>query len=397
VERSDIYADRHARRIVRWLVSLSRLGSIEKIAQEKRIGLMGRRVAKVYGLQRGMSQRIVCSYYFAERTTGAGIRTVYMMGKITRHAKNGITGLVIGLLLPFLVTRSVSAHEGEPPAPHDLWTAWNWDFVIILSLVLNAWIYLTGYRELRHRAGLQRSTLNWRAASFICGLIVLFLTLISPLDALSAALFSAHMLQHMLLMVIIPPLLVLGISPGFFVLAFTSPVRRKLGQGLQRVGLLKPVWHALTQPIVAWGLNVLALWIWHLPRLYQIALENEALHMLEHFTFLATSLLFWWSVLRPEIRPHRGDPAILSLFTMAFQGGFLGALIIFAPTPWYSIYASTTQTWGLTPLEDQQLAGAIMWIPGGVVYTLAALILLMTRLTHIERTSNQRESSIVQK
>jgi putative membrane protein len=283
------------------------------------------------------------------------------------------------------------AHEGEPPAPHDLWSAWNWDFVIILSLVLSAWIYLKGYRELRGRAGLGRSALSWRAASFVCGLILLFLTLISPLDALSAALFSAHMLQHMLLIVIIPPLLVLGISPGFFVLAFTSSVRRKLGRGWQKMSALQPAWHALTQPLVAWTLNVLALWAWHLPRLYQIALENETLHMLEHFTFLGTSLLFWWSVLRPEIRPRHGDPAILSLFTMAFQGGFLGALIIFARTPWYSIYASTTQPWGLSPLEDQQLAGAIMWIPGGGVYTLAALILLMTHLVRIDRLSNQHE------
>jgi cytochrome c oxidase assembly factor CtaG len=306
-----------------------------------------------------------------------------------------VIGLLITVLLVQFTTQNVSAHEGEPPGPHDLWDAWNWDPIIILSLLLGMWLYLTGYQELQSRVRVGRSLLSWRAASFISGLIMLFLTLISPLDALSAALFSAHMLQHMLLIVIIPPLLILGITPGFFLLAFTSPVRRKMGQGWHRMNFLKPVRHTLTHPLAAWVLNVLALWAWHLPSLYQIALEYELLHMLEHFTFLGTSLLFWWTILRPEIRRGHDAPSILSLFTMAFQGGFLGALIIFARTPWYSIYATTTQPWGLTPLEDQQLAGAIMWIPGGVVYTLAALILLMIHLARIEQISNQREDLLV--
>ena len=307
------------------------------------------------------------------------------MEKATRHIKNRLIGLVVALLLLFSSIQTASAHDGQPPAPHDLWNAWNWDPVIILSLVLSAWLYVASQRELRLRAGLRRSVLNWRAISFSAGLIALFLALVSPLDALSAALFSAHMLQHMLLIVIIPPLLLLGVSPASFLLAFASPVQRKLGQWWHRSRWLRAVWRVLTQPIVAWALNVLTVWVWHVPRLYQTALENEALHTVVHLGFVGTSLLFWWTITHAGTRLGRGDPGILALFTMALQGGLLGALITFAPTPWYTTYALTTQPWGLSPLEDQQLAGAIMWIPVGLIYTVAALILFITHLAWIER------------
>jgi putative membrane protein len=293
--------------------------------------------------------------------------------------------LVVALLLLFPSTQTASAHDGQPPAPHDLWSAWNWDPVLILSLILSAWLYVASQRELRLRAGLRHSVLNWRAISFSAGLIALLLALVSPLDASSTALFSAHMFQHMLLIVIISPLLVFGESPGSFLLALASPVRRKLGRGWQRTRWLKSAWRTLTQPMMAWALNILTVWVWHVPRLYETALENEALHMLEHLCLLATSLLFWWTIISPGTRLRRGDLGILALFTMALQGGLLGALITFAPTPWYPVYTLTTQPWGLSPLEDQQLAGAIMWIPVGMIYTVAALILFNIRLAWIER------------
>jgi putative membrane protein len=313
------------------------------------------------------------------------------MEKVTRHITNRIKGLVVTLVLLIPSTQTASAHDGQPLTPHDLWSAWNWDPILMLSLIFSAWMYVAGQRAQRRRAGWRRSVLNWRAASFSAGLIVLFLALVSPLDALSAALFSAHMLQHILLIVILPPLLLMGVSPGSFLLAFASPVRRELGQWWHKTRWLKSAWRSLTQPLVAWVLNSLTLWMWHVPRLYQTALENEALHMMEHLSFVGTSLLFWWTITSPGARLRRGDPGILALFTMALQGGLLGALIAFAPTPWYAVYASTTQPWGLSPLEDQQLAGAIMWIPVGMIYTLAALILFVIRLAWIERQANQRE------
>jgi putative membrane protein len=318
------------------------------------------------------------------------------MVKARNHIKNSMMGLISVFMLLILSVRPVSAHDGQPPAPHDLWSTWNWDPVILLLLILSAWVYASGYRELRRRVGLWRSALNWRAASFAVGMLTLFLALISPLDALSTALFSAHMVQHMLLMVIVPPLLLLGVSPSSVLLAFTSSVQRKLGRWWQRISWSKPAWRALSQPLVAWMLNVLALWAWHVPRFYQAALENEALHLLEHFSFVGASLLFWWMILRPGMYFSRGDPSILALFTMALQGSLLGALITFAPTPWYTVYNSTTQAWGFSPLEDQQLAGAIMWIPVGTIYTLAALVLFIIHLAWIERKANQRERPMME-
>ena len=310
-----------------------------------------------------------------------------MMEIKTKKIRNRILGLVTAVFLISLSTQRASAHDGQPPAPHDLWSAWNWDPFIVFSLTLSGWIYAAGIRELRGRTGGQDAALHWRAASFAAGLFMLFLALISPLDALATALFSAHMIQHMLLIVVAPPLLVLGVSPAPFLLAFPKLTQRKVGQWWQRIAVLRAAWRTLTQLPIAWALSTLVLWAWHAPPLYQAALQNETLHTLEHLTFFGTSVLFW----RGITRLSRGNLGTLALFTMALQGGLLGALLTFAPTPWYQAYASTTQAWGLSPLEDQQLAGAIMWIPMGTAYTLAALILFMIRLAWIERAANQRE------
>ena len=123
------------------------------------------------------------------------------------------------------------------------------------------------------------------------------------------------------------------------------------------------------------------MWLWHLPALYEAALANEQVHALEHAIFLGTAWLFWEQVLRPQRRTLFAEgTAILLLFTTALHSGILGALITFAHTPWYRSYGATTAAWGLTPLADQQLAGVIMWAPGGVVYLIAMLALIGVRL-----------------
>jgi putative membrane protein len=119
------------------------------------------------------------------------------------------------------------------------------------------------------------------------------------------------------------------------------------------------------------------LWAWHAPPLYQLAIESPAVHLAEHASFLGTGLLFWWSVL-PTSRSSRTRAGIgfLSTFALTLQMGVLGALMTFAPTPWYPIYEDRTLPWGLTALEDQQLAGILMWVLGGMIYALVALGLL---------------------
>lgn len=303
-----------------------------------------------------------------------------------------ILGWAAGVLILLLPAGAVDAHEGQPPVPHDLWESWNGAPAFVLLPIL--WLYFRGFRILRHRANPQ--TIRWRTGFFLAGMGGLFLAFVSPVDAWSTALFSAHMLQHMCLTLIVSPLLILGVPFGPILLGLPSDVRDQVGKKWHQLQGIRSIGLALTLPYTAWGLHVLVFWVWHIPKFYETALTRVWVHGFEHLSFLGTGLLFWWTILRPSLRSTGAGAdlgtSVFSLFTMAVQGGFLGALLIFAPTPWYSSYAETTQPWGLTPLEDQQLAGAIMWIPAGVGYTVAALILLMRHLVRIEQAARRSEA-----
>ncbi len=213
--------------------------------------------------------------------------------------------------------------------------------------------------------------LTARAALFAAGLLALLLGLVSPLDTLAHSyLFSAHMAQHLLLTLVVPPLLLLGLPPAF------------VGR-LTAVPAIGRVEGALGRPLPAWGLATATMWIWHLPPLYDAALRDDAIHILQHLLFLATTTLFWWPILAPA-----GHPALLPawaaglyLFAALAAGSVLGIILAFAPPGLYAHYRQPRDTlgilplvrngWGLTPAGDQQLGGFLMWIPGGFVYSLA--------------------------
>ncbi|HEV7992745.1 MAG TPA: cytochrome c oxidase assembly protein [Gemmatimonadaceae bacterium] len=281
-----------------------------------------------------------------------------------------IAALCIGAALP----RAAWAHTGRAPEPHDLWTSWTFAPAVIVGLVLAAWWYARGVRALWRHAAPGRGIARWRAACFAAGVLTVAIALVSPIDALGSALFAAHMTQHMLLVVVAAPLLVLG-DPGTASL-WTLPIgaRRRVGLWWRRARLLPAIWRALRWPLVAWTLHVGALWLWHLPSLYDAALRDEGVHIAEHASFFLTALLFWY----PLADPHPGrrfgvGVATLYLFAAGLQCTMLGALMSFARRPWYVAHYGTTQPWGLSPLEDQQLAGLIMWIPAGLVYLIALL------------------------
>lgn len=267
----------------------------------------------------------------------------------------------------------ITAHAGQPPAPHDLWTAWNADPLVSACLLLVGWAYLRGRRPRASRVDTRRDRL------FVGALITLGVALLSPLDALSAALASAHMVQHVLLVLVAAPLLALS-APSSAILRGT-PVRGRRGllRAQRRLRLRGRTAAVLRQPITVWLLHVAVLWCWHAAALYDAALEHPLLHALEHASFLVTGLLFWHMVVggRDAARTPPGL-GIMLVFGMALQGVFLSLLLTFAHAPWYEQYAATTSLWGLDPLADQQLAGVIMWIPGGLVYLAAALTLLVS-------------------
>jgi putative membrane protein len=273
-----------------------------------------------------------------------------------------------------LASSSALVHDGLPLAPHDLWGAWSFEPGVVVALALTAWLYLAGLRALWRAAGRGHGLRSWEAASFTAGWITLAVTLLSPLHRLGGALFSAHMAQHELLMVIAAPLLVLGRPLIAFVWALPLPWRKAVGRWAS-IRSVQSVWVFVSLPVVAWILHAVAIWIWHAPPLFQATLQSEAVHAAQHLSFLVTGLLFWWALLRGTENRQSRVAGVLYLFTTAVHTNLLGALLVFSNRVWYSIYDASTAPWGLTPLEDQQLAGLIMWIPAGIAYLIAALAL----------------------
>jgi cytochrome c oxidase assembly factor CtaG len=207
----------------------------------------------------------------------------------------------------------------------------------------------------------------------------ILLALVSPLDVVSRALFSAHMVQHLLLMMAAPPLLVLGDPMTATLWALPITARRAVARWWRHAPGARRAWRLGTLPALAWTLHVGALWAWHLPTLYERAIANEGVHVLEHAMFFLTALLFWWPLLKPHGRRMSGGVGVLYLFAAALQGTILGALLTLARAPLYAAHFGTTRAWGLSPIEDQQLAGLLMWVPAGFVY-LAALVPVASRL-----------------
>lgn len=299
--------------------------------------------------------------------------------------------LVVTLLLLYSYAgqRSVQAHAGIPPAPHDLWQAWHWDPWLLLGLSLTTLLYGRAVIILWRRAGVGRGVSWGQVWLFGLGMVTLFVALISPLDALSTALFSAHMGQHLLLLYVAPLLLVLGAPPFLLLWAIPRSWRRPL-MAWWRQSFWHRLWCWLLHPLAVWALFGLTLWLWHIPVFYQAAVVNRAIHALEHSAFFGTALLFCWLLVdgrQMRTRDGANDGLLLLvIFTTALHSGLLGALLTFATTPLYPIYRFGVAQWGLTLLTDQQIAGVLMWIPAGFFYLGAMLVLIARRLRFLEAT-----------
>ena len=275
----------------------------------------------------------------------------------------------------------ILAHPGQPPAPHDLWGAWNLDPVLLGGFLLAAWAYRRG-----QTSGPRRPVDAWRARCFAAAMAALGVALISPLDALSNALASAHMVQHLLLLLVAAPLLALSAPSSAILRGSPLAVRRASGRWRRRLGLTHGNLGVLRHPAAVWLLSVGVIWFWHAAAPYDATLDNQLLHVLEHASFLVTAVLFWQVIVgvRGAARVS-GGLGVLLVFAMAMQSVFLSVLLTFARTPWYSGYAQTTAPWGLDPLTDQRLAGVIMWIPAGGIYLVVALALLVAWIRATER------------
>lgn len=258
------------------------------------------------------------------------------------------------------------AHSGEPLQPDDLWRAWEFDPGVVFLLGLAAILYAIGSRG---QAGLS----GVRQTCFWLGWLTLAVAMISPLHPLGEVLFSAHMIQHELLMLIVAPLLVLSRPLVTFLWALPFEWRRALGRW-SKTGTVRNSWLWLTAPLTAWCLHAIAIWAWHAPPLFEATLRSDLVHTAQHMSFLLSALVFWWALFYAHGRRAYGS-GVLYIFTTAIHTGILGALLTFAPHLWYGSYSKTTQPWGFSPLQDQQIGGLIMWVPGSIVYLIAGLAL----------------------
>lgn len=257
----------------------------------------------------------------------------------------------------------VLAHQAGLPATGDLWTRWNADPLILLGLALAAWAYHRGARRRRQRNA------AWGPRCFYAALVTIGIAVLSPLDAIAHELASAHMIQHVLLVIVAAPLMAVGGPVATMLAGAPASVLRVVGRTRRRLRFAVGAFEVLRRPAIAWLLTTGTLWFWHASGPYEAAVEHDAIHALEHASFIVTGVLFWSVIVhvRREPRTSYGYGALL-VFTMALQSVFLAALLTFATTPWYGVYRTTTSAWGIDPLVDQQLAGAIMWVPAGFVY-----------------------------
>jgi len=239
---------------------------------------------------------------------------------------------------------------------------------LVALLVVTIVLYGIGLRRLWRTSGYGRGIGAGAAVAFVLGWLALCGALLPPLDALAAIAFRYHMLQHELLMIVAAPLLVAGRPLAVWSWALPRPAVAGLGSAFRRRAFDRP-WRAITSPLGAWMLHAAALWIWHVPALFGAALADRGLHEWQHASFVASALLFWWSVLGR----YRRAPgvALASLFTTMLSTGALGALLTFSSVVLYGAYRLPAGS--LTPLEDQQIGGLIMWLPGGLVYVGIAL------------------------
>jgi PQQ-dependent catabolism-associated beta-propeller protein len=283
---------------------------------------------------------------------------------------------------------TVFAHEGKPHQPRDLLFTWGLDPLVIASLLISAWLYFRGLRRMWHEAGRGRGIRRWEAAAFAAGWFALFVALVSPLHPLGEVLFSAHMTQHELLMLVAAPLIVLGRPVVAFLWSVPVVWSRRMGQWT-KARWFQRGWKSITVPLAAWAIHALALWTWHVPFLFQATLRSDLVHTLQHVSFLGSALLFWWALIHGPQGALGYGVAALYVFTTSVHSGILGALITFAGTIIYPAYLHSTTSWGLTPLEDQQLGGLIMWVPAGLVYIVAGLALVAGWLRESDRRLGQ--------
>jgi cytochrome c oxidase assembly factor CtaG len=260
-----------------------------------------------------------------------------------------------------------TAHGG---ADHAAQSIWNFDPWIVVPIATLTTLYTRGRWKLSKRTGQNGRTRrsNWL---FYGGIAILAGALVSPLHWLGEHLFTYHMIEHEIVMAVSAPLIVLARPIGAVLWGLPEKLRRRVA-ALIRAKVVRKSWNWSTGARNATIMHGAAIWGWHLPFLFDAAVTDTTMHRLQHLSFFATAVLFWWSM------AWKSDygAAAWHLFLTLIHTSILGALMALAPHVLYVAQTQTATAWGMTPLEDQQLAGMIMWVPAGTIYAAAAMTLL---------------------
>ena len=264
--------------------------------------------------------------------------------------------------------------------PQFSWTDWHWHPDIIIGLLVLEGIYLLGVGPLRQRYGWAAQVSTEKTVIFSLGVLVIYVALSSPLHELSDNfLFSAHMVQHLLLTLLVPPLLLWG-TPDWLL------------RPMLRYPAVERTARFLTSPVVAFFLFSSVFALWHLPSLYDLTLRHHYVHVLEHLLFMATAVVMWWPILssQPEL-PRAGYPTqMIYLFFLSLPPGFVGAGITFSGRVLYPWYAEVPRLWGISALVDQQIGGLIMKLLGALVFLVVLGVVFFVWFNREERDSQDR-------
>jgi putative membrane protein len=287
--------------------------------------------------------------------------------------------------------------------------SWDWRADVIIILALAGILYTRGWVLLRKRTKpykrKRRSgqphplTAVWRLVAYLSGLLIVGISLMSPIDVLGGQLFFMHMIQH-LLMIMIAPVLLLGANPMAVTLwGLPRKLRQPVGKGLSFVlnsdSKYRGWIRTATAPGIVWLMWVIIIIGWHDPQMYNWALESEPAHDLEHITFFGVSMLYWWHVIGAGPRIHKQFSLVgrIAFVILAIPPNMLtGVVIAFSPTPIYTYYLNVPRIWNMDIMTDQMISGVIMWVPGSMMYIIAALVLIAQLLGEEERKPYLPES-----
>jgi putative copper resistance protein D len=296
-----------------------------------------------------------------------------------------LVSAVLGFLLAVALAPAALASDGDTLPPLTIGSfvlGWQFDATVWLPAFVAVGLWLAGVRRVS-RAHSAHPVARVRTASWIAGVAVIVVALDSGIGRYDDTLFSVHMVQHLLLTLVAPPLLLFA-GPVTLLLQAASPEARRRW--------VLPLLHSraartLSHPVVAWVAFAVFLWYSHFSPLFEASLENGAIHNLEHALYLATALLFWWPVVGRDPSPWRLGPAVGALYVglQMPQMSFLAVAILMAPAPLYPAYATADRSWGPTPLADQQIAAGIMWVGANLVFIGALMVLVWVWMRQEER------------